>query len=67
MLHKESKYREKLMKEFHETPIGGHSGVLRTYQRLKLNVVGRQRSGISKDLLWNVMYVKGKNMKLRPP
>lgn len=33
-----SKYKDKLLREFHETPMGKHSGILQTYHRLKLNV-----------------------------
>ncbi|MCI22714.1 RNA-directed DNA polymerase (Reverse transcriptase), partial [Trifolium medium] len=35
-----------LLKEYHSTPMGGHSGFLRTYRRLAANIywVGMQRS-----------------------
>ncbi|GMY22722.1 Transposon Ty3-I Gag-Pol polyprotein, partial [Fagus crenata] len=29
-----SQFKTHLIREFHDTPVGGHSGVLRTYKRI---------------------------------
>ena len=39
--------KQKLLDEFHSTPIGGHFGVLRTFKRISANVYWE---GISKDV-----------------
>ena len=39
------KKQRKVLKEMHECPIGGHPGVQRTYDRLKLCYVARYVSG----------------------
>ena len=47
ILDKDSFLKTLLLQEFHETPIGGHAGVQRTYLRLAANFVWE---GMKKDV-----------------
>ncbi|XP_065621012.1 uncharacterized protein LOC136063911 [Quercus suber] len=37
VLPSSSQYKETIIREFHDTPVGGHSGILRTFKRLAAN------------------------------
>lgn len=41
VLASDSRWIPRLLKEFHDTPTGGHAGAYRTYWRLALNVYWR--------------------------
>lgn len=43
----QSVLKHRILKEFHDTPVGGHAGILRTYQRLKQNVFWK---GMKRDV-----------------
>ena len=37
VLPSSSQYKETIIQEFHDTPVGGHSGILHTFKRLAAN------------------------------
>ena len=55
---------KQLLREFHDSQIGGHLGVLRTYKGLHNNSIGHQCFEQCKTMSLLMMYVNELNMKL---
>lgn len=51
VLPSSSQYKETIIREFHDTPVGGHSGILRTFKRLAANFLWL---GMKKDMQYFV-------------
>ena len=67
ILGKSSQLKQNVLFEFHSSPIGGHSGFLKTYHRVKKDFVGIVLKLMFKNLWQNVWFVnKIKWKQLRP-
>ena len=66
-LCKNSQVKQKILLELHTSPLGGHSGFLKTYHRVKKYFFGMALNLIFKNLWWNVWFAsKIKLRQLRP-
>ena len=52
-LCKNSQLKQKILMELHTSPLGGHSGFLKTYHRVKKEFFGMALNQIFKSLWWN--------------
>ena len=53
-LSKDSELKHKILAELHASPIGGHSGFLKTYHRIKRELFWEGLKGVYKSLYQSV-------------